>query len=166
MNSNHQHPPSDETNDSWDALLELTPAERERFVADDPDQAMMLDVQRGYRRRAADPEFSERLLASLLEREVVVPVSARTSVLHDDALETNLVRRPVWRSAPIWGYVTIALIVGLLAISAAYTFELSGDDPDPKTTQTTLGTEATVANKVPDGETSLAAAIAVPPTGD
>ena len=149
MSSNHQHPPSND--DSWDALLEMTPAERAQFVAADEDQALLLEVHRRYRKPVADAEFSEQLLASLVDRvadstegRVAVP---GTSVWSQS--QTMASRRAVWRKSSVWGYVTIAVIVGLLGLSAAYTFDLTGDDSKQLATevdQTTPSIEDLDAN--------------------
>jgi hypothetical protein len=149
---------------AWDEFLQLDAVQRETHVPASDDEVLMRDLHAQYRPEAARAEFRERLLQSIPEvvERPDTPASRRVSAVSAAG------RRKDWRNAPAWGYLTMALIVGLLAIAAGYTYMQTGDDPVPTEEGRSLanGTPGATDQPIMANVTTVSGQLGVPVNAD
>jgi hypothetical protein len=146
---------------AWDDFLQLDATQRATHVPASGNEEMIQGLHAKYRPEAASAEFRERLLQSI-PASVAGPGSRAVSrqVLPDFAPA----RRGIWRGAPGWGYLTMAVIVGMLAIAAGYTYMQTGDEALPTQDDQSLayGTPGTTDQPSMANVTTVSGQLAMP----
>jgi hypothetical protein len=149
---------------AWDDFLQLDATRRATHVPASGNEEMIQGLHAKYRPEAASAEFRERLLQSIPDvvKRPDTPAPRRITA------STAPARVRILRNAPVWGYLTMALIVGLLAIAAGYTYMQTGDDALPTEEGRSLanGTPGATDQPTMANVTTVSSQLAMPVNGD